>query len=157
MSKKDFFRILLKAIGINLIIGVIIGAVPIFFMLFVNEFAFAGLIPFVGLVIFGFVVHHFLILKTDTLINAFNLDSGFDDDTINLVNFDFQKMVQLGLIIVGLYWLTTIVSELLSLIQILVQGLYGSSYVTIFTTLIQFGLAIGILIKSKDLAKVISK
>ncbi len=56
----------------------------------------------------------FIITKPDFIINLFKLDKNFDDDNIILGNLTSQKLLNLGLFTVGVYFVVTSLSTLIS-------------------------------------------
>jgi len=61
----------------------------------------------------------FVITKPDFIINLFKLDKNFDDDNIILGNLTSQKLLNLGLFTVGVYFVITSLSLLISSVFLL--------------------------------------
>lgn len=103
MTKKDFFRIIIKLFGLY---GLIISL----FYLLPNSFQYTvyGLeYMIVALVILAFIIivciYVIIIQKTDWIIKVLKLDKNFDEDRIELGNFKSIQLYQLALIIIGGY------------------------------------------------------
>jgi hypothetical protein len=101
MTKRDFFRIIIKLFGLYALILTVFTYIPrnISYVTFQFE-------PIVLLWIFGasvliILIYVLLIRKTDLIINLLKLDKGFDDDRIEFGNFNSQKIIQLALILIG--------------------------------------------------------
>ncbi len=101
MTKRDFFRIIIKLFGLYSLILVIFTYFPssISYIAFDTE-------PFIilfaaGVILFVVLVYVFLILRTDKIINLLKLDKGFDDDMIELGNFNATKIFKFALIFIG--------------------------------------------------------
>ena len=101
MTKRDFFRIIIKLFGLYALIITVFTYIPtnISYVTFRFE-------PIVLLWIFGFVaiavlIYILLIRKTDLIIDFLKIDKGFDDDRIEFGNFNSQKIIQLALILIG--------------------------------------------------------
>jgi hypothetical protein len=103
MTKKDFFRILIKLFGLY-------SAVITVFQLIPNNFIYAvsvrSIEPFVILwtllyAALSIAVFSLIIFKTDMILNLLKLDQGFDDEFMKFANLNDQTIVKIGIIIIG--------------------------------------------------------
>ncbi|TRZ46153.1 hypothetical protein DMZ48_02525 [Robertkochia solimangrovi] len=65
------------------------------------DFKPVSLLWIFGIIIFLVLIFTFLIQKSDRIINALKLDQGFDDNRIELGNFNKENILQLALILIG--------------------------------------------------------
>ncbi|HLS31772.1 MAG TPA: hypothetical protein VK021_13025 [Flavobacteriaceae bacterium] len=54
-----------------------------------------------GASVLAALIYIFLILKTDWIIDLLKIDQGFDDNRIELGNFNSEKIIMLALILIG--------------------------------------------------------
>jgi hypothetical protein len=102
MTKRDFFRVLIKIFGLYSTVITIFSIVPqnISSLYFGDESTYIVLWVVTVLVI-EVLLFLFLLLKTDYIINILKLDKGFDDEHINLGNLTNANIFKLSLIIIG--------------------------------------------------------
>lgn len=101
MTKTDFFRLIIKVFGLYSLIVFAFSSIPknISFVFAYADFAgIAWLILTLAVVIFLFA---FLIYKSDSLIFWLKLDKGFDEERIELHNFNDLNILKLAVIIIG--------------------------------------------------------
>lgn len=101
MTKKDFFRIIIKLFGLYWLISSIysIGTIGYFSTFSTSDFTSLSFsLLFITIFIALFVV---LIHKADTIIRLLRLDQGFDDDRIDFQQFGIDNLLMLGIIIIG--------------------------------------------------------
>jgi len=101
MTKRDFFRIIIKLFGLYQIIIVFFQTTTTYISLAYPQFGFSdgiwGLFA-LGISVFFLVV---LLNKTDYIIRLLKLDSGFDDDRIEVGNLNSQSILQIGIILIA--------------------------------------------------------
>ncbi|WP_300669554.1 hypothetical protein [Soonwooa sp.] len=121
MTKKDFFRILIKLLVLSAFIQNFFGLLTNIANIFSSssEFSFGGSLLYpiiINVLIGGFFLWllRLVILKPDFIINFFKLDKNFDDDNIVLGNLNSEKLLNLGLFTVGIYFVVTSLSSLIS-------------------------------------------
>lgn len=101
MTKKDFFRVLIK---IFTLYGLLISAIS-----FINQLTLLGqsindiffLISVVGSFSVTLIFLYLVINFTDNIINFLKLDSGFDDDKIVFENLNNQSLYKIAIVILG--------------------------------------------------------
>ncbi|HYG40576.1 MAG TPA: hypothetical protein VD908_18240 [Cytophagales bacterium] len=101
MTKKDFFRTLIKVFGLYSLITSLFSVLPSNIPFALYEFDIASIIYL--LVIISVVTLMFLILirNTDLIIKWLKLDQGFDDKVIQFEKFDSKNILKLAAIIIG--------------------------------------------------------
>ncbi len=101
MSKRDFFKVIIKLFGIYSLMSILFNAFPtyIYYLIQVTElWVITSLVLLTGVVA---LIYYFLLANPTLIINLFKLDRGFDDDTIILGNLNSQKLISFALIIIG--------------------------------------------------------
>lgn len=105
MLNRDFFRILIKIIGLYFFIQVIFSVLPsqISFLGFDSDFSekIGTIIYIIFIVLLSVAILFFLIRFPDKIINLFKLDKGFENDNISITNFNSTNILTLGLFIIG--------------------------------------------------------
>ncbi len=101
MTKRDFFRLLIKLFGLYSLIFSLFTFIP-------NNISYVFLdydpmlLLWIGSILaFIVVVYIFLLVKTDLIVRALKLDKGFDDERIEFGNFDSLKLVKLATLLIG--------------------------------------------------------
>ena len=97
MLNKDFFRILIKLIGLYFFIQVIFSVLPsqISLLGFDTDLSqkIFSIIYFLAIILVSILILYFLIRFPDKIINLFKLDKGFDDDKIDFQNFNNSNIL----------------------------------------------------------------
>lgn len=101
MTKKDFFRILIKIFGLYSLIISIFTLLPNSISYLSMSFDLLGVIWILIVISMICLVYVFLILNPDKFIDYLKLDKGFDDDLMNIGNLSSHKVIMLGSIIIG--------------------------------------------------------
>lgn len=101
MTKRDFFRVIIKLFGFYSLMSVVFNTFPTYIYYLTAElelWVFTSLILLAGVI---FMIYYFLLANPDLLINSLKLDKGFDDDNIVIGNFDSNKIISFALILLG--------------------------------------------------------
>lgn len=101
MSKKDFFRIIVKMFGLYSLVVTLFQVLPSLINMSVYEPSLWSLSPILGSVAILSVIYIFFLRKPDLIINRLSLEKGFDDPRIELGNLDANKLVSFALILIG--------------------------------------------------------
>ena len=105
MLNKDFFRILIKIIGLYFFIQVIFSVLPsqISFLGFDTDFSrkIKTLIYIFLIILLSIGILYFLIRFPDKIIDLFRLDKGFDSNKISITNFNSINILTIGIFIIG--------------------------------------------------------
>ncbi len=101
MTKKDFFRIIIKLFGLYSLILVIFSYIPTNMGYILREFQWVTLVWIFGLTAFVASIYVFLIFKVDRIIDFLKIDRGFDDEQIILGDFTTKKIVKFAIILIG--------------------------------------------------------
>jgi hypothetical protein len=101
MTKRDFFRIIIKLFGLYSLILTVFNYIPSNIGYVTLEFEPITLLWIFGASAFVLLVYIFLILKTDKIIDLLKIDKGFDDERIEIGNFNSERIFKFALIIIG--------------------------------------------------------
>ncbi len=113
MTKRDFFRIIIKLFGLYSIILSLFYFIPSNLSYLNYGFEPLFLIYVFGSLIITILIFVLLLRKTDLIIDILKLDKGFDDDIINFGNFNSNKIFYLSLILLGGYLILNYIPEFL--------------------------------------------
>jgi hypothetical protein len=102
MTKRDFFRILIKIFGLYSAVITIFTYIPqnissLYMMQ--DDVLISSLIVLILLLTISFFI--FILLKADLIIDKLKLDKGFDDDLIVLGNLTNQQIFKVSIIVIG--------------------------------------------------------
>jgi hypothetical protein len=101
MTKKDFFRLILKIFGLYTLVLFLFTIVPgnlVFVLRDFNLFSAIWLLLTISIISLLFV---FLIYKPDYAIRLLKLEKGFDEDRIEFQNFSNSNILKLAVIVIG--------------------------------------------------------
>jgi len=101
MTKKDFFRIIIKLFGLYWLVSTLFTTIPNWvsmFMMHVDAIQIIGVSISAVIVILVFI---FLVYNPDLILAWLKLDKGFDDDRVDFQNFNTENILKLGVIIIG--------------------------------------------------------
>jgi hypothetical protein len=101
MTKKDFFRIIIKLFGLYWFISSLFSAGQFYYLFFTSVLTVTSLLMTLLLFLVVLVMLYMLIVKTDFLIDFLKLNSGFDEDRIEFENFGLDNILKLGIITIG--------------------------------------------------------
>lgn len=107
MTKKDFFRLIIKIFGLYFVISTLFSIVPMIIESVISQFDFKVQFDYLGfiwtitstaVIILLFIL---LIYKSDLIIKWLKLDKGFDDERIEFQNFNTVNILKLAVIVIG--------------------------------------------------------
>tara|TARA_R110002051_G_C8495749_1_gene463920 strand:+ start:63 stop:590 length:528 start_codon:yes stop_codon:yes gene_type:complete len=101
MSKRDFFRVIFKVFGIYSVLITVFNYVPSNISYVAYELEPFILLWILGATILAIGLYVLLIRKTDKILDWLKVDKGFDDERIEIGNFDGLGIVKFALIIIG--------------------------------------------------------
>jgi len=101
MTKKDFFRVIIKLFGLYWLINTIFSLSQVFYFATNWDSGATGLL-FSGFTLFFAVfVFVLLILGADKIISWLKLDKGFDDDKFEIYQFNVELILILAMVLIG--------------------------------------------------------
>jgi hypothetical protein len=101
MTKRDFFRLMIKLFGLYSGLLAIFTVIPNNITNVMYQFDVTILLFIIAstlLIVFFFI---FLIFKTDLVIDKLKLDKGFDDDTIQFESLSTESIVKIAIFLIG--------------------------------------------------------
>lgn len=101
MTKRDFFRILIKIFGLYSLILSIFTVIPQNISNVLFQFDIMMLLVILASTIISVGMFLVLLFKSDFIIDKLKLDKGFDDDKIIVGNLTNESILKLALIIIG--------------------------------------------------------
>lgn len=101
MTKKDFFRLIMKLFGLYALIQTVFGYIPSNISYIFYDFDASIFFWILGATLLVVAIFVLLIFKVDLLINWLKLDKGFDNERIDLNNFNGINIIKLAIILLG--------------------------------------------------------
>src|SRR5690606_23100509 len=101
MTKRDFFRIIIKLFALYSIILTVFNWIPSNLMYTIYDFELIPIVSTLGFSMLAFLIYYVLITKTDKIIDFLKIDKGFDDKNIEIGNLNSEKILMLGIILIG--------------------------------------------------------
>lgn len=101
MTKRDFFRLIIKLFGLYSLILTVFTWIPSNLPFLTYGFELTPILLVLGLALLSLLIFYVLIIKTDAIINFLKLDKGFDDPNITIGSIGTDKILMLGIILIG--------------------------------------------------------
>jgi hypothetical protein len=103
MTKRDFFRAILKIFGVYLLITTLFTVLPSYISYLSYEFDFLYITSLLSAVIIPGLILAALLFRTDEIIDLLKLDKGFDEGKIAFENLKSDSVLKLAVITIGLF------------------------------------------------------
>jgi hypothetical protein len=100
MTKRDFFRLIIKLFGLYSLIFSVFTILPRSISMMYGSVLSGILLITISITIIV-AIYYFLIIKCDKVIDILKLDRGFDDDRIEFEKFNSKNIIKLAAIILG--------------------------------------------------------
>ena len=101
MSKKDFFRVMIKVFGLYSVIVTVFQLLPTVVSYIGYQEGFSTIFYFLIPTLFLVALFLILIFRADKIIDWLKLERGFDTKDINLGNLSPKKLVSIIIILIG--------------------------------------------------------
>lgn len=101
MTKRDFFRILIKIFGLYSLVLSIFTVIPQNISNVLYQFDVMILLIILASTLISVGLFLILLFKTDFIIDKLKLDNGFDDSQIILGNLTDESILKLTILIIG--------------------------------------------------------
>lgn len=102
MTKRDFFRIIIKLFGLySLVISLFTFVSQNISNLYIYKEELSFLVVIIGSLLLLIALFLFLLFQTDWIINKLNLTANFDDDQIILGNLNTNSIYTFAIILIG--------------------------------------------------------
>ena len=111
MTKRDFFRILIKLFGLYSVFTSIFYFIPLFYQYGYYDGKLSSVLILLVSITITFLIIYILIFKSDSIINFFKLDKNFDDESIKIGNFNSFSISLLAILLLGGYFIIVYLSN----------------------------------------------
>ncbi|WP_190811678.1 hypothetical protein [Flagellimonas sp. S3867] len=101
MTKRDFFRIIIRIFALYLLLLTIFNFIPTNVSYLSYELAIWPVLIILGSAVLMILLFVFLLRKSDNVIDVLKLDKGFDDERIEFGNLGSLEIVKIALIFIG--------------------------------------------------------
>ncbi len=101
MTKRDFFRIIIKIFGLYSLLLTLFTVVPNNISTLMFQFDGNMIMMVLAIMFVTAGLFFVLLFRTDSIINFLKLDQGFDDEKIEIGNLNNQSILKLAIIIIG--------------------------------------------------------
>lgn len=101
MTKRDFFRVIIKLFGLYAATIAMFSLLPTYIGYAISEFESTNLWWILGTIVVILLLLALLIFGADKIIKLLDLDKGFDDEQIDFGNFKEINLLKLATIILG--------------------------------------------------------
>lgn len=101
MTKRDFFRLIIKLFGLYALIQTVFGFIPSNLSYVFYEFDASIFFWILGATLLVVGIFVFLLFKVDLIIKWLHLDKGFDNDKIEMSHFNGKSIIKFALIVLG--------------------------------------------------------
>lgn len=101
MTKRDFFRIIIKLFGLYCAILTLFSSLPTYLSYLINQFDIFTIVwsTIVSAIVILILIA--LIFNADKIIDRLKLDKGFDDEKIQFGDFSGINLLKFSVIIIG--------------------------------------------------------
>lgn len=166
MTKRDFFRLVIKLIALNAVITSILILPTQFFNI---HFGIDDIIQIIGITLIGIIVMTsliYLIIKyTDRVINFFMLDKGYDNDRIEINSISSQQIIKLIIVFIsGTLIVENLAYVFVELINVFKYNAYGDilidekpKYYWMYVRLTSIAFGVIILFNSTKISQILDK
>jgi hypothetical protein len=101
MTKRDFFRVLIKIFGLYSLVLTVFSIIPQNISNVLFSFELEMLLLVAASVFISIGLFMILLFKSDSIINLLKLDKGFDDELIHFGNLNNENILKIALLIIG--------------------------------------------------------
>jgi hypothetical protein len=101
MTKRDFFRVLIKLFGLFIFIEYLFIGIMTNFSFFYIDAEPIVVIASIVVVLVWVGLFLAIMFKTDSILDMLSLDKGFEDERIDLVEMNASGLMKIGLIVIG--------------------------------------------------------
>ncbi|WP_460219456.1 hypothetical protein [Psychroserpens sp. MEBiC05023] len=113
MTKRDFFRIIIKLFALYQLIITIFYWIPSNYIYTIYGFELLPVIGLLVMTVLAFLFYILIIKYTDNILNFIKIDRGFDDEKFAFSNLKTKQILILGIVLLGGYLFITHLIEFL--------------------------------------------
>lgn len=132
MTNRDFFKILIKVIGLYFFIQILFTFLPsqIGFISFDIDFnqRIVSIIYLIFIILMTVGILYFLIRHPEKIIDLFQLDKNFDNESISINNFNAKNILNISLFIIGGFLIIENSTTLLSALYLVFRKSLDSNF-----------------------------
>lgn len=125
MLNRDFFKILIKIIGIILLIKVVLETTPM--LIFYSSMEIGEYVSAILVALICIIILFWIIRNPNIIINIFRLDKDLENDKIEVNALNEKNILNIAVIITGGLMIANNISKSILLLYILFVG--ASSYI----------------------------
>jgi hypothetical protein len=166
MTKRDFFRMIIKLFGLYSIVLAVFTFIPqniSNILIYKDEIWMMFVI--LGSILLVIALFYVLLLKTDFIIDKLELDKGFDDDKIVFGDFKNEQIFKLSILMIGLFliihYIPNFAFEAINVFKMRVSNnsIYGYEvdYFSFFTSIINIVIGFVFIINYKSISSFLDK
>ncbi|MGB5647259.1 MAG: hypothetical protein WBM55_09060 [Muriicola sp.] len=101
MTKRDFFRIIIRSFALYLLLLILFNQLPTSISYIGIDFNLVGILYLSGSLILLILLFFALMRKSDAIIDFLKIDKGFDDERIDFGNLSQKQIIDFALILIG--------------------------------------------------------
>lgn len=101
MTKRDFFRLIIKIFGLYSLLLTLFTVVPNNISTLMFQFDGIMIVMVLAIMFVTAGLFFVLLFRTDSIIDFLKLDQGFDEGKIEIGNLNNQSILKLAIIIIG--------------------------------------------------------
>lgn len=113
MTKRDFFRIIIRLFALYLLLLTVFNFIPTNVSYLTYDFTVWPILIILGSAVLMMLLFIFLLRKSDTVIDVLKLDKAFDDERIEFGNLGSLEIVKIALIFIGGFMILDYLPEFL--------------------------------------------
>lgn len=114
MTKRDFFRIIIKLFGLNSAVITLFSVIPRFiFNMEIFSKSVSIMLMVLGLSLVAVLFFLLIVFKADFIIDKLKLEKGFDEERIEIGNMDNSSLFKFAIILIGGFLIIENVPEFL--------------------------------------------
>ncbi|SDY08663.1 hypothetical protein SAMN05444411_1219 [Lutibacter oricola] len=118
MKIKDFFKLIIKLIGLYLTVQTVFSYIPTNLSYVISSFEYGDFFKMTLITLIYSVIvvliFLFVLFRADRIVDFLRLDKGFDNEKIEFGDFNNQNIMKLALILIGGIMIVSNLSEFLN-------------------------------------------
>ncbi|WP_445722366.1 hypothetical protein [Flavobacterium sp.] len=165
MTKRDFFRLVIKVFGLYNLIAILFYFIPQFSTYYIEGYSLSTFLVLLGSVLLMIASLFVLLFNADFIIAILKLDKNFDEDQIIIGNLSSYSIILLSISIISLMLIVNPIPELIFQIVNLFKneishrtlGNTPIDYYLIITQVLSIVVGYLLLVNNKKIAKSLDK
>ena len=165
MTKRDFFRLVIKVFGLYNLIAILFYFIPQFSTYYIEGYSLSTFLVLLGSVLLMMASLFVLLFNADFIIAILKLNKNFDDDQIIIGNLSSYSIILLSISIISLMLIVNPIPELIFQIVNLFKneishqtlGNTPIDYYLIITQVLSIVVGYLLLVNNKKIAKSLDK